>query len=480
MISQIYPQSFFTHDFSSYLVQVDALRQYGHSYSVFWDIKPPGLQIILFIWSIPFGTSFLSYFLFNALLVACTLISIRWLINFYLPTKYQLLPWILILTTQGLYADYGGNFLSSDFIGLAFILPSISLLISKKSRNFQLLALLGLLYAGSIKEVFIFTPLVFLSLITRNNWKAVLRYFSLICISFYLFIAFYLIIIKELSTYINILSFKKEVFAVKLWPFLGHSFFNILNMLKSEIPITISILLILIIAFLNYKRIKEIRNLSLEVKILTSLVFFLFLGLLFQQKSFSSHYLLALYLPTLIAMLLVLYKFLLRFEESVLYFNLILTIVLILSIFFSPPKFGKIVSMSKASTWIQNFETPSSIQEYIVPGSGCMQVIFGWEAGSFYHYSNRKPCSKYFLANILQMSAKESENYVKEIISNPPEKVIYDTKGADLDVSQFELRVFPWTRILSSCYYKVDFRTFSAKFQESRLLVSCFNEVLKS
>jgi hypothetical protein len=251
-------------------------------------------------------------------------------------------------------------------------------------------------------------------------------------------------------------------------------------MLKSEIPITISILLILIIAFLNYKRIKEIRNLSLEVKILTSLVFFLFLGLLFQQKSFSSHYLLALYLPTLIAMLLVLYKFLLRFEESVLYFNLILTIVLILSIFFSPPKFGKIVSMSKASTWIQNFEKPSSIQEYIVPGSGCMQVIFGWEAGSFYHYSNRKPCSKYFLANILQMSAKESENYIKETISNPPEKVIYDTKRADLDVSQFELRVFPWTRILSSCYYKVDFRTFSAKFQESRLLVSCFNGVLKS
>ena len=170
MVSQIYPQNFFTVDFSSYLVQVDSLRSSGQSYSLFWDIKPPGLQIILLLWSVPFGTSFLSYFILNAMFVGLALVAAFWIIHRFVPRKFQLSASAFVLLTQGVFADYGRNFLSADLIGVTIVVSSLALLMANKSSRYNIFALIGLLYAGSVKEVFILTPLLYFCLLNKNNW----------------------------------------------------------------------------------------------------------------------------------------------------------------------------------------------------------------------------------------------------------------------------------------------------------------------
>ena len=479
MISQVYPQNFFTVDFSSYLVQVEALRSYGQSYSLYWDIKPPGLQIFLLLWSVPFGTSFLSYFFLNALLIAVTLVSTYWIIKRFLPRQLQISACAFVLVTQGVFADYGRNFLSADFIGIAIVVSSTALLLANLSNKSNLVALFGLLYAGSIKEVFVFAPLLYFCLITRNNWRNYLRNFMVVSSLFVSAIISYLLLIGELFEYLEILNFKRIVFAVEPIQFLKNTLLKSLNLAESETQFFVIFLVTVFVVICFIRMGRSLDLLSIETKTILCLNILLYVGLVIQQKSFSGHYLLAVYLPATLAFLLLTGRIVLHFKYSLSLFNSVLIAVLMVGLLSDSPNYHRFISPDRTMQWFQSFETQNVVSRYEVPGEGCMQVAYGWAAGSYYYYSERLPCSRYFLANLLLMSREQQDLFMADLLRNPPVDVVYDPRWADLNTRQFELEIFPWPKVLASCYVQTNTSMFHEKFSNPGKLKECLVAVIK-
>src|SRR3990167_4993245 len=76
--------------------------------------------------------------------------------------------------------------------------------------------------------------------------------------------------------------------------------------------------------------------------------------------------------------------------------------------------------------------------------------VYGWGVGKSYFYSNRKPCTRFFLANILP--EKHNNEYRTSLINNPPAVIVYTLGGADLNTENFEKNVFNFTDVLKDCY----------------------------
>jgi len=89
----------------------------------------------------------------------------------------------------------------------------------------------------------------------------------------------------------------------------------------------------------------------------------------------------------------------------------------------------------------------------------CTQSIYGWATGSFYFYTNSKPCTRFFIPNLVPLN--RISEYKTEILKNPPRVIRYgclDTLTcSDLDVLSFEKRVFPYQDVLKACYKRAMF-----------------------
>jgi hypothetical protein len=92
------------------------------------------------------------------------------------------------------------------------------------------------------------------------------------------------------------------------------------------------------------------------------------------------------------------------------------------------------------------------------PDFQCSVNVYGWGSGSFYLYSKSKPCTKYFLPNLV-VSDQMAIKYRKEIEQNPPRVINYGCLDyltcSDLDINEFETVVFPYTKVIASCYFPV-------------------------
>jgi hypothetical protein len=92
------------------------------------------------------------------------------------------------------------------------------------------------------------------------------------------------------------------------------------------------------------------------------------------------------------------------------------------------------------------------------PDFQCTVNVYGWDSGSFYLYSKSKPCTKYFLPNLV-VSDQMAIEYRKDIEQNPPRVINYGCLDyltcSDLDIIEFEIVVFPYAKVISSCYFPV-------------------------
>jgi hypothetical protein len=104
----------------------------------------------------------------------------------------------------------------------------------------------------------------------------------------------------------------------------------------------------------------------------------------------------------------------------------------------------------------------------------CIQVAYGWAAGSNYLAANRPPCSEFFLVNLILASPELLLEFRDNLILNPPELVIYSTEGADLPVEDFEINVFPWGAIVENCYEETELDSVFVLSQSPSESNSCF------
>ena len=88
----------------------------------------------------------------------------------------------------------------------------------------------------------------------------------------------------------------------------------------------------------------------------------------------------------------------------------------------------------------------------------CSISVYGWGSGSFYLYSKSKPCTKYFLPNLVS-SERMAIDYKSELEQNPPRVINYGCLDylscSDLDISEFETLVFPYSKVIADCYLSI-------------------------
>ena len=81
-----------------------------------------------------------------------------------------------------------------------------------------------------------------------------------------------------------------------------------------------------------------------------------------------------------------------------------------------------------------------------MPDFRCSINVYGWGSGGFYLYSKSKPCTNYFLPNLVT-SDQMAIDYRKDIEQNPPRVIKYGCLDyltcSDLDTNEFETNVFP-------------------------------------
>jgi len=103
------------------------------------------------------------------------------------------------------------------------------------------------------------------------------------------------------------------------------------------------------------------------------------------------------------------------------------------------------------------FRSPSyEVTDYIASRTSpedCILNAYGWEVAETYIYSQRKPCSRHFLANLVIQNDWQIEEYKKQILNNPPEAIFYNLNIIDLNVENFETKVINYSDVLKHCYY---------------------------
>jgi hypothetical protein len=86
-------------------------------------------------------------------------------------------------------------------------------------------------------------------------------------------------------------------------------------------------------------------------------------------------------------------------------------------------------------------------------------------SGGDYLYTGIKPCSRYFLLNLIIKDSLRLNEFKWNMVSHPPSAIIYDNSDADLDWQEFEHNFFDYSKILKNCYLNVpDSDVYVARF----------------
>jgi len=83
--------------------------------------------------------------------------------------------------------------------------------------------------------------------------------------------------------------------------------------------------------------------------------------------------------------------------------------------------------------------------------NSCILSVYGWSVGETYYYAQRRPCTRFFLTNMV-VEGWQEEEYRKSILKNPPQAIVYTQSGANLEVARFEREVINLTQIIGQCY----------------------------
>ena len=480
-------------DAISWVAPADAqVMGYGKPYVDFWDIKPPGLIAISSLWIQIFGSSLLGFKILN-FLIGLGVFTAMWFVYEKL-FSWRLARPLVILTALPLYSvAIQTQFYSSEMLGLLFSIVGLSLLLSKfsisKKRLFFGSFLLA--FAGQIKDPYLpailaTLPFFFYSVKKNRKVSTQLIIVALGILASIVVTTLYLALSGSLGEYLQVIADKNQEFSVletqEYIPylleylqlaadtFIQASYFFVL-------PVFISVAAkllqwwrakkIQVSSNKNSKALKFSIGLSKHHHyIFITLCYILgsFIGFSMQGKT-GFHYYIQIVIPLFLLLFLSienLRQILLSTTSSipknwikkVLFFSSFL-----LFIFVVPKKeyLKEFLNFERPIQAVANFmsieegdmESFAYVQSRTNPGD-CVFSVYGWTTGQFYFYTKRKPCSQYFLVNILDYDQKKE--LAAQLIQNPPKAIRYTQSGSDLDVDQFETEVVNFTQVLEHCY----------------------------
>ena len=507
--AQYASQGRITADLSTYLLPFHARElNMGSLYVDYFDIKPPLTYAIFIPWVKFFGLSLLSMWVFYLLFLVTMFMSLWLLLRRVLKGWMALFLYCIfcvIVVGNSLLEDL---FFVTEAIGLALVLLGLLVALKWTNRNSAIfLASLMMAAAGQVKEVFILAPLILFVVLMHRKTGRLAGFVS--AISGILFAN--LVVLGILfwwgsgvpNAYLDIWKFKSDAFPKPSPSGVLSQTLDIANTVShSWMPLFIVFLvatLSLVSAsfFVKKESVRIARtSLTSESAIYFYLFFALLLGTYWQGKGLYGHY----SLPLLVAGFLVIGCLLaldLRLSATwkpgvQLGLIAVLCISLLPSVSAVKWTGGRITSFNPSSffTDLTSYENDEELEifqriEQLTAPEDCIQVAYGWDASSYYLYSNRRPCSRFIVPPLWTNSQLQNE-LRKELISNPPRILIYDKtvmRESGLpgkDGSAFNEEVFPYDRVVSQCYRLVPGTKilFEPRFQFSAETSSCISSRL--
>jgi hypothetical protein len=481
-------------DLASWVLSADSLLHgRGAPYRDYWDTKPPGLILFLSLWILVFGESMRAFILLHILLVSITTLGI-------LRLYYKIFPKVIfaavsLLTVIIFLSPRITFFLPIELFGLSFCLIGINILITEKwtiyKRGFW--GTFFILLGGQMKESFapialsIIPFLGYVVIVHKNEFKkTILRVISaVICLISLLFI--FLILTNSLKAYIEVfrylvsiskrskiawaLEFPQSTFTYLQFPLIKflYLFITLYFFIKfklGELGVSQKIKKGFDAIFITSKF--NEKNLSIFVAIFYSVGSWI--GFILQNR-FGSHYDSQMVFPVMIFQALpiyILYDAIKRFKivgRFKLFKNSIFVLaVLLITVMIFPKKAYFVEYPYKEFNIIKLFANQKlnlSLEERIkkkINPSECILHIYGWGVGATYLYSERKPCTRFFLVNLTPET--HFNEYKTTLIKNPPEAIIYTQGGADMEstifgsIEAFENNIFHFRKVLDKCYRK--------------------------
>ncbi len=472
----------------------------GVPYKDFWEYKPPGIFLLLDFWIKIFSSSMFSLRTLQLLFFFGTGI-LAYLISKKIFSSFHAFI-ISGLAAIVLFSPYLANsFLPAELFGLFFSLAGVASLFY--FRNLALRFSVSSFFffiSGQMKDPFMLTILALVPSLAyflmirdyRSFMKAVLYLVSGILLGIFLILG-YLSISGSLRAYFEVLSAKSQIFngLILLRPgeivsITMNAFWHAKNIIIFLQYQTIPILLIWTFSFfvslilqkkLNFLRKKEEKSSKVVISLsnfeispraietLTVVFYSLgsFMGFALGNK-YDFHYLLQIVFPIYFIMAIVI-KSTADNLVNVLGSKATKILSSTLIIVFLFPKGAYVKSyrttaenprqvVNNISNHLVAGDVGIQLENYInskIDENSCILSVYGWSTGETYLNAIRRPCTRFFLANIVLKDWQEKE-YRDSILNNPPAAIIYATAGADMNVKQFEEEVINLTKIIDRCY----------------------------
>lgn len=495
-------------DVSSHLLlAISPILKIGSPYIDIWEIKPPTWPLFMYFWSNLFGFSLISIKIINIIVMAASAFIIYLIYKKIF--KSPVLEIIFISTIVILFSPLLNSIIMpTEMLGLLFSVAALLILLVAK-KDFNRFYFSGLLFfaASQTKEPFTFTALavipVFIHSLLVGGFKKFivnLGQFLLGMITALIVIVLYLSAFGSLHGYLEVYKFKQDFYPLDI----ERLFRNFTPALQSAertfVEFFRSILILVVLAITSLISINKFKKFFSYDKKLSKLSFnsivvsddkknikyivlfyaigsFLGFGL---GGVFGSHYLIQVVVPLYIIFgIFVSYLFgntVFLLNKSKKYFW-ISFFVLLLSFIVILPKRQYLKSYFPKTYRLyltdQVFNFEKRITELTSPDQ-CVLSVYGWGVSENYIYAKRRPCTRFFLANIVLQDWQKKE-YRQSVIDNPPAVIAYQTKGSDMDIARFEREVVNVSKIIENCYSQDSKEKvlYLPKFENSKELQEC-------
>lgn len=515
---------------------------FGSPYKDLWEIIPPGYIILLQTWAFLFGKSVLAFIILHFItILGCAFLLTLLLKKLFSSYRYYVMiaATAIVFFSPALHSMY----ISSEVFGAFFSLLALVCLFYIKKTYWRIgLSLAFFVVAGQMKDPFLFGiiavgPFFLWKFFSETSFKA-RRLLLMSCvlglalpITFFLL---YLVLMGSLTGYQQILQAKSsflEGFDIYSYSFNAwRSMMYVMGQFQRHlllVQIVISIFPILAVIW-SMRRVKvviknKVVNMSFDFKFVKKFLtdtFFVKLGIpffilgsymgMYAQGSFSTHYLIQSVVPLYMFIGLVfnlgvvpirsfLTKYLNSTFVSILLCCLLIVIVMPKSYYArtyvfnwnhgylieNGDLFGEFLNIFTMSTESDNKQVAveSLIKQRVSPDE-CILHIYGWHVSRTYLYTERKPCTRFFLINIVIKDWQRQE-YKSNILNSPPKALLYGSAGGDFNIESFEKEILNWSNIIDKCYvidpeyiqYKTTFPAtlYWAKYNKTEMM-RCLNE----
>ena len=449
-------QHTYTNDLSSYIApSISMLKNEGFLYRNYVNWNPPLMEILLYLWGTLFGLTLKSvYICYSINLFA--LLSSQYLIMKKYATKKVITIYLIIQPLILISSGFFVMLYPVDLVGLTFVfIAVVFVLYNKKDSKWLIAGYFFLFLAGLTKEVFFFT-IISIPLLMVRSFSDLKKHFRFSIIAFlfsYFPIFIWLFLNHAVSNYVEMYKLKAAVFHFSLLSAFINPFREVsILMIRYCIPFFACFFVFLVISYFKkksfYLRSNFFRQYIYKHSFIILIFFLVLEGFVYQGKPMKGHYALAIF-PILLILIVSALNDLHPKVVFVLCFSLIL-----------PGNFTTIKeqyvniykNVSELKTNISAMESKENISKFHLDGINCLNVLYGWNPGSYLIYSKVPSCNRYFIPDMMVTNTKTINIYRSALFLNPPKFVLLNPGESDYPPKLFNQNVLHWDNILKHCY----------------------------